>query len=109
MGLYSALGQWYTAASSAGTIPTRGSPPTSLAGGISVEKLPTGACLSILSVVVITVLTIWYAAEQFISRGLYYHAVLWAGLIVVAAMIFISYFLSYLQAAEARTSQPNTT
>jgi len=109
LGLYGALEQWYAAASSMEAIPTLGSPPTSLAGGISLEKLPAGACLSILSVVLITVLTIWYTAEQFIGRGFYYHAVLWTGLIMVASMIFISYFLSYLQAAEARTSQPNTT
>ena len=107
--LHGMLGQWYDAASSAGPVPTLGSPPTSLAGSIPVEKLPAGACLSILSVVVITVLMAWYMAQQFIDRGFYYHAVLWAGLIVVAAMIFISYFLSYLQAAEARASQPNTT
>ncbi len=107
--LYDALGQWYAAGSSAGVIPTLGSPPTTLAGSIPVEKLPTGACLSILSVVVITVLMAWYTAQQFIGRGFYYHAVLWAALIVVTAMIFISYFLSYLQAAEVRTSQPNMT
>ncbi|MCK4323058.1 MAG: hypothetical protein KAW89_00910, partial [Armatimonadetes bacterium] len=107
--LHSTLGQWHAAASSASAVPTLGSPPTSLAGSIPVEKLPTGACLSILSVVVITVLMAWYMAQQFIDRQLYYHAVLWAGLIVVAAMIFISYFLGYLQAAEARASQPNTT
>ncbi len=107
--LHGALGQWYTAASSAGPIPTLGSPPTGLEGSIPVEKLPAGACLSILSVVVITVLMAWYMAQQFIDRGFYYHAILWAGLIVVAAMIFISYFLGYLQAVEARASQPNTT
>jgi len=107
--LHGMLGQWYTAASSAGAIPTLGPPPTSLAGSTPVEKLPAGACLSILSVVVITVLMVWYVAQQFIGRGFYYHAILWAGLIVVAAMIFVSYFLSYLQAAEARASLPNTT
>ncbi len=107
--LHGTLGQWYDAASSAGAIPTLGSPPTNLAGSTPVEKLPAGACLSILSVALITVLMAWYMAQQFIGRGFYYHAVLWAGLIVVAAMIFISYFLSYLQAAEARASQPNTT
>ena len=107
--LHGTLGQWYAAASSAGPVPTLGSPPTSLAGSTPVEKLPAGACLSILSVVVITVLMAWYVAQQLIGRGFYYHAILWAGLIVVAAMIFISYFLSYLQAAEARASQPNTT
>ena len=58
---------------------------------------------------VITVLAVWYAAQQFIGRGFYYHAILWAGLIVVGAMIFVSYLLSYLQAAEARASEPNTT
>jgi len=109
LALYGAIGQWHAAASSAGPIPTLGSPPTSLAGSIPVEKLPAGACLSILSVVVITGLMAWYTAQQVIGRGVYYHAVLWAGLIVVTAMIFISYFLSYLQAAEARVSQPNTT
>ncbi len=107
--LHGALGQWHAAASSTGPVPALGSPPTSLAGSIPVEKLPAGACLSILSVVVITVLMAWYMAQQFIDRGFYYHAVLWAGLIVVGAMIFISYFLGYLQAAEARASQPNTT
>jgi len=107
--LHGTLGQWHAAASSAGPIPTLGSPPTSLAGSIPVEKLPAGACLSILSVAVITVLMAWYMAQQFIDRGFYYHAILWAGLIVVAAMIFISYFLGYLQAAEARASQPDTT
>ncbi len=106
--LHGTLGQWYAAASSAGPIPTLGSPPTSLTGSIPVEKLPAGACLSILSVAVIAVLMVWYAAQQFISYGFYYHAVLWSGLIIVAAMIFISYFLSYLQAAEAHTSRPNT-
>jgi len=107
--LHGMLGQWHVAASSTGPIPTLGSPPTSLTGSIPVEKLPAGSCLSILSVAVITMLTVWYTAQQFIGCGFYYHAVLWSGLIVVAAMIFISYFLSYLQATEAHISQPNTT
>ncbi len=107
LALQDTLEQWYAAASSAEPVPTLGSPPTSLAGSIPVEKLPTGACLSILSVVVITVLMVWYVAQQFIEHGFYYHALLWAGLIAVAAMIFISYFLSYLQAAEARASHNN--
>ncbi len=106
--LYRTLTQWHAATPSADSVPPLGSPPTALAGSIPIEKLPAGACLSILSVAVITVLAVWYAAEQFIGQGFYYHAVLWSGLIVVAAMIFLSYFLSYLQAAEARTSSPNT-
>jgi len=107
--LYDALKRWHTAVSSANSVPALGSPPTTLAGSIPVDKLPAGTCLSILSVAVITILVVWYAAQQFIGRGLYYHAVLWSGLIVVATMLFISYFLGYLQTAEARTSQSNTT
>ncbi len=103
------LAQWHAAGVPAGPVPTLGSPPTTLSGSIPVEKLPAGACLSILSVAVITVLMAWYAAQQLIGHGFYYHAILWAGLIVVAAMILVSYFLSYLQTAEARASQPNTT
>ncbi len=54
------LAQWHAAAGPAGPVPPLGSPPTTLNGSIPVEKLPAGACLSILSVMVITVLAVWY-------------------------------------------------
>lgn len=104
-----ALGSWHSDDSSADRVPALGLPPTSLGGSIPVEQLPAGGCLSVLSVAVIALLSVWYVVQQFVEQRLYCHAALWAGLIVVGAMISTSYFLSYLQAAEARQSQPDLT
>ena len=102
--LFRRLEQWYGQPAAEGELPTLGWPPTSVAGSLPLEKLPAGSCLSVLAIVVMTVLAVWYAAQRSVSQGLYYHGILWAGLITVAAMILASYFLSYLQSSEARQS-----
>ncbi len=107
--LYRKLKQWSEQAPGDAEVPTLGSPPTSTKGSVQLEKVPAGSCLSVLSIALMTMLTVWYIAQRLILAGLYYHAILWSGLIAVGAMILASYFLSYLQATEARQSSRRST
>ena len=98
------LEEWYAQGPAQAEIPTLGQPPTTTTGSLPMDKLPAGSCLSMLSISAITLLFVWYIAQRAIAASLYCHAILWVGLITVGAMMFSSYFLSYLQAAEARES-----
>ncbi len=107
--LVEALEKWYAASGELGEVPTLGAPPTSVAGSLLLDKLPAGSCLSVLAISAMALLCVWYVAQQMTAAGFYYHAILWSGLIVVGAMLFASYFLSYLQAAEGRESSRRLT
>ena len=97
------LQQWKNAASvDAGEPPPLGLPPTDTSGSHPLDKPPIGSCASVLAVVIIVTLGIWYVAQRFISAGYYYHGILWAGLIAVSGAMFTVHFLSYLQSYEAR-------
>ena len=109
LALFEVLEKWYAESGELGEVPTLGPPPTSVAGSLPLEKLPAGSCLSVLAISAMSLLCVWYVAQQMTAAGFYCHAILWSGLIVVGAMLFASYFLSYLQAAEGRESSRRLT
>lgn len=102
-GLLRSLQRWKEAAGAdADEPPPLGLPPTDISGSHLVDRPPTGSCATILAVTTIVTLSIWLAAQQFVSAGFYLHGILWAGLIAMGGAMFTVHFLSYLQSYEAR-------
>lgn len=78
-----------------------GYPPVDTSGSWVVDEPVRGSCTVVLAMGIIIVLTAWKVAEEMVTIGQYYSAVLWAGLIGVVGTILTSYLLNYMHAWEA--------
>ena len=74
-----------------------GYPPTNSYGGRPLDVAPSGACLTVFSMMVIIVLTTWYLVNEMMADNFRYHAVLWAGFVFVGGTVFTRFVLHYLQ------------
>ncbi|NLO74302.1 MAG: hypothetical protein GX100_09390 [candidate division WS1 bacterium] len=82
--------------------PRLGMPPTDLRGGVPVDQPAPGSCLSALSVGIIAAALLWETTGKLLREFHYNRAVLWAGLILMGAIVLIAHVLSYLQVHESR-------
>lgn len=82
-----------------------GTPPTDMSGAQKVEEPASGSCLTVMACAVITLTGIWRVSGALLEYRLYYHAILWAGLIAVLGALATGYLLHYLQAWEAERGQ----
>lgn len=79
-----------------------GPPPTDTRGGVPLDRPAPGSCLSALAVGVIAFSLVWRLAADLTRTEQYTRAVLWAGLIVISAVIFTGHVLTYLQISQGR-------
>lgn len=82
--------------------PLLGSPPTDTRAGVLLGDRPApGSCLSAIAIAVMASSFVWYVAGDLVHGGQYNRAVLWAGLILMVAIVFTAHFLTYLQVHES--------
>jgi hypothetical protein len=100
------LAWWRTGAlAPAGEAPSwQGLPPTDLRGSFPVDQPAPGSCLSALALGVIAAALLGQTTWKLVGVQDYNRAVLWAGLILMGAIVFTSHFLAYLQVHQARTA-----
>jgi hypothetical protein len=84
--------------------PWLGPPPTDLRGSFPVDQPAPGSCLSALALGVIAAALLWQTTWKLVGQQDYNRAVLWAGLILMGAIVFTSHFLAYLQVHHSRTA-----
>ena len=96
------LQRWLAGEPAAGDAPHLGNPPTDAPGAVDVLGPAPGSCSATLCIVIITALTIWRVAGDFIEHQEYYYGILSSGLITVMAAGFTFHVLSYLQAWAAK-------
>lgn len=101
--LHAQLRRWWSeGAPEAELTPLLGAPPTDTRGGVLLDRPAPGSCLSALAVAMISFSLLWYLAGGLVHVGHYNRAVLWAGLILMLAIVFTAHFLTYLQVYQAR-------
>jgi hypothetical protein len=83
-------------------IPLLGLPPLDLRGAVPLGRPAPGSCLSVLALAVIAASLLWQTASRLTHTGQYARGLLWAGLIVTAALITTGQVLAYLQVAQGR-------
>ena len=84
--------------------PWLGLPPTDLRGSIPVNEPAPGSCLSALAVGVIASALLWQTTGALLHDARYNRAVLWAGLVLMAAIVFTAHVLAYLQVHQSRVN-----
>lgn len=77
-----------------------GLPPTDLSGATMLEEPAAGSCLTTAALGAIVIITVWRIATAFLAANLYYHALLWSGLVSVLGALVTGHVLHYLQAWE---------
>jgi hypothetical protein len=82
--------------------PVLGPPPTDVRGSVPLDRPAPGSCLSALSLGVIALSLTWWLAGGLVREGLYNRAMLWAGLLVILALVAAAQVLAHLQAHEGR-------
>jgi hypothetical protein len=82
--------------------PLLGLPPTDLRGAARLDRPAPGSCLSALALAVIAGCLLWEVASRLTGTQQFTRGILWAGLIVTAAIIATGYVLAYLQVTQAR-------
>jgi len=97
------LQAWWTQEQPEAEVPVvLGPPPTDTRGGVPLDRPAPGSCLSALAVGIIAFSLVWRLAADLTRTEQYTRAVLWAGLIVMSAVIFTGHFLTYLQISQGR-------
>lgn len=85
---------------------TLGAPPTSLYGGLRWDQPVAGWCATTLALGAMGIVTLWYVVNRMFEQQLYWHAVLWAGLISIGGAVVTRVILHYLQSTSSRPA-PN--
>ncbi len=85
--------------------PLLGLPPTDLRGGVRLDRPAPGSCLSAVALAVIAGSLLWEVAADLARTQQYSRSLLWAGLIVTAALITTGHVLAYLQVAQGRKAR----
>ena len=95
---------WKVGAPEGEPAPWLGLPPTDLRGSVPMDHPAPGSCLSALAIGIIAAALLWQTTGVLLHEGHYNRAVLWAGLILMGAIVSTAHVLAYLQVHLSRLS-----
>jgi hypothetical protein len=71
------------------------------------DRPAPGSCLSALAIGIIAATLLWQTTGLLLREGHYNRAVLWAGLILMGAIVLTAHVLAYLQVHQGRMGRPS--